>query len=43
MGIFDWIPTVEEATDWVECRLTGHVWIENENATRQCKNCGKRA
>lgn len=26
MGLFDWVPTVEEVIDFIDCRLTGHDW-----------------
>lgn len=37
MGLFDWVPTVDEVIDFVECRLMGHQWREG-----RCTVCGKK-
>lgn len=45
MGIFDWIPSVEEVFEFVECRLSGHIWGRYRDdegfVFRRCKTCGK--
>jgi len=42
MGLFDFIPTIDEIVNFWECRLSGHKWIEDVNGHIYCKECGKR-
>jgi hypothetical protein len=46
MGLFDWIPTVDEVIEFVDCRLTGHAWTiyydGNVPEFRICRQCNKR-
>lgn len=42
MGLFDWIPTVGEVIDFLDCRLVGHTWVRHESGIVYCKVCGKR-
>jgi hypothetical protein len=42
MSFLDWIPTIEEVADFVECRVMGHSWVWNGNKTViYCEHCGK--
>ena len=44
MGLFDWVPTMPDVIDWIDCRLTGHDWVrdEDDSVVVVCKNCGQR-
>jgi hypothetical protein len=42
MSIFDWIPTVEEVIDFIDCRIMGHDWVYDlVSKTRTCQQCKK--
>lgn len=44
MKIFDWVPTIPEVMDYIECRIVGHdfTYIETKDGARfVCKICGK--
>lgn len=45
MGLFDWIPTIPEVIDFIDCRIVGHAWktfIVEGHTVRVCQNCGKQ-
>ena len=46
MGLFDWVPTVEEVFDFIDCRLAGHTWRNyvrpDSSVVRVCAVCGKQ-
>lgn len=46
MGLFDWIPSVDEVFEFIDCRLTGHAWTVYERdgvpQFRICRQCKKR-
>jgi hypothetical protein len=42
MGLFDFIPTIDEVLSFWECRIDGHKWVKDENGNVFCKECGKR-
>lgn len=45
MGIFDWIPTIDEVTNFVECRVLDHKWVkivaDDGSIFVICGRCGK--
>lgn len=45
MGIFDFIPTLEEVVEFTACWLTGHEWkyFERDGQDyRICETCNKK-
>ena len=46
MGLFDWIPSIDEVVDFIDCRIAGHAWtVYKENGVpsfRVCRQCKKR-
>lgn len=38
--MFDWIPTIGEVVNWVDCRIVGHDYGEFGDAD-ECRQCGK--
>lgn len=43
MGLFDWVPTVDEVINWWDCRVMGHKWVECDDLRGDfiCSQCGK--
>lgn len=39
--MFDWVPTLEEIGNWIDCRLDGHEWVKDDEGKTYCKVCGK--
>lgn len=47
MSQFNWIPSVDEVFEFIDCRLAGHAWLTyvDENGVelyRICKQCKKK-
>lgn len=41
MGIFEWLPTLDEVEAFIWCRLDGHDWKPREDGSQVCAECGK--
>lgn len=46
MSILDFIPTIPEIINYIECRFADHVWVLRkvegcEERIRVCRVCGK--
>ena len=41
MGIFDWVPTIDEVIDYWDCRISGHKYKMHDDGKIRCEVCDK--